>query len=1341
LSAAPQFPPDYGQPQVPSGAPRPPARKRALWKTVLGWIGAILGALIILVGLAVFVALRSRIVHGYVLRVAQEKATAALGTSALLGDFGLHFSGVSPVLDLYHVAIGGAAPYSNQPVAQAERLHVAVTVTSLVHRKWYVDDITLVHPVVRVLVDAQGNNNLPKPKSSGEKSNTNVFDLGVRHAKLEGGEVYYNDRKSGMSADLHDVNFLSAYDAAEHAYSGRLSYRDGHLLIENFAPLPHQMDAEFVAGPTAFTLKQAVLRSGASELALSATVEDYASPKVKAQYRASINGGEFRRVLKNPSLPAGVILAAGTLDYASQPDRPLLAVVNVHGHLNSSRLLVEMPSFQGAINALAATYTVANGNLEVPDLRAQLLGGQLTAALSMRDLAGASRSHLIAALRSVSLQSAKSLGNSAAMRQLPVSGRINATADAAWGKTMDDLVARADASINARVAGNGHANPVPLDSSIHAHYDARRKQIGLANSFVHTPQTSLSMNGIVSERSALEVSLRSNDLHELDTLATVIRPGQPPLGLYGSASLNATVTGSTSAPRVAGQLNASNLRVKGTRWRLLRTNLSLNPSQASLQNGELDPAERGRITFSGTVGLKQWAFTETSPFQFSLNSTPLDVAEITRGAGIEAPVSGTLTANVSLHGSQQNPIGQGNISLTRAKIQAEHVDSFNLRFNGTGETVQADLSARLPAGAAKGTVTLHPKQKAYEAELSANGIRLDQLETVKQRNMPLSGVLNFNANGRGTFDNPGFNATLEIPQLTMRNQTISGLKLETALANHVGNFNLRSQVVNTSISGHGTVHLTGDYYADAVLDTQAIPFEPLVAAYAPSQVGNVTGQTELHATVRGPLKQKSQLEAHLTIPTLALNYKNTVQIAAAGPIRVDYVNGVLDMPRAALRGTGTNLEFQGRVPLTTNAPASMLLQGSMDLQLAQMFDPDISSSGQLRFDIDSYGRRDRPNVHGQIRIVNANIATGTVPLGLQDGNGVLTLLEDRLQITQFKGLVGGGDFSASGAVVYRPGVRFDVALSGRDTRMLYNNVRAAFDTKLALAGTMDSAQLNGQVQIAQVQFTPAFDLMDFMGDLGGGASTPPPTEGFAQALELNVGIASTSGVNLVSRTMSLQAAANLRVTGTAAQPVILGRINVNGGDLIFRGNRYVLQGGTVDFVNPSQTQPVVNVSVNTEVQQYNVQMHFWGPADHLHTDYSSDPALPPSDIINLIAFGKTQEASAANPNPPGNLAAEQAVASQVSGQITNRVEKVAGLSQLSVDPLLGGGNQGESPGARVTVQQRVTGKIFVTFSTDVTSTQNSVIKMEYQQSRRVSYSGTRDQNGGFGFDRRIHKEW
>src|SRR2546421_2968897 len=44
-----------------------------------------------------------------------------------------------------------------------------------------------------------------------------------------------------------------------------------------------------------------------------------------------------------------------------------------------------------------------------------------------------------------------------------------------------------------------------------------------------------------------------------------------------------------------------------------------------------------------------------------------------------------------------------------------------------------------------------------------------------------------------------------------------------------------------------------------------------------------------------------------------------------------------------------------------------------------------------------------------------------------------------------------------------------------------------------------------------------------------------------------------------------------------------------------------------------------------------------GPVDHLVTTYTSDPALPPVDIINLLDFGKTTEAAAATPSAPGTL--------------------------------------------------------------------------------------------------------
>lgn len=43
----------------------------------------------------------------------------------------------------------------------------------------------------------------------------------------------------------------------------------------------------------------------------------------------------------------------------------------------------------------------------------------------------------------------------------------------------------------------------------------------------------------------------------------------------------------------------------------------------------------------------------------------------------------------------------------------------------------------------------------------------------------------------------------------------------------------------------------------------------------------------------------------------------------------------------------------------------------------------------------------------------------------------------------------------------------------------------------------------------------------------------------------------------------------------------------------------------------------------------------------------------------------------------------------------------------------------------------MTSSLFVTFATDVTSTEREAIELEYQISPRWSVSGIRDQNGGF----------
>ena len=203
------------------------------------------------------------------------------------------------------------------------------------------------------------------------------------------------------------------------------------------------------------------------------------------------------------------------------------------------------------------------------------------------------------------------------------------------------------------------------------------------------------------------------------------------------------------------------------------------------------------------------------------------------------------------------------------------------------------------------------------------------------------------ATGQGTFDNPQLNATLEIPKLTAQNQTISGIKLDAAVANHVANATLVSSAVNTSIRALAKIQLTGDYQADASLDTQSIPLQPLLAVYAPEQAPNIVGQTEVHATLHGPLKNPDLLEAHVTIPMLKLAYGNTIDLAEGTPIRVDYKNGVIQIQPSSIRGTDTNLQFEGSIPTKQTAPMILKVLGTVNLQLAQLFNPDIRTSGEL----------------------------------------------------------------------------------------------------------------------------------------------------------------------------------------------------------------------------------------------------------------------------------------------------------------------------------------------------------------------------------------------------------
>jgi translocation and assembly module TamB len=1319
------------------------------WKKIVLW--SLAAVIVLLMGGAatlVFLLDHNEGFRHSILARLEKSVRESTGARLEVRDFNLRLSNLS--LDLYNVVVRGTEADPSQPLMAVDHLQVGLTIDSLLNKKWHVRDIIVDHPVVRMAVNKAGENNLPKPeKKSTSSSNMNVFDLAIRELRLNNGEIYYNDQKTPLEADLHNLAVSANYDPTQKKYAGDLGYNAGKIVYGKYAPVEHNLQAKFGVTPQQFTLNKLDLTAGESRVGLNATVNDYSSPNMQATggYEATLVTNDFKRILKDPSLPGGTVKLTGQMKYQANPNRPMLETVSVNGNVSSSGLNVKTPSLQTEIRDLYARYQFSGGNAEVNDIRARVMGGTLSGKLTIKDVAGASIAQLQASLKGLSLDQAQAATHNASMRQAHLGGTVDADANAHWAKTLDNLVAHSDATIKA-VIGQGQGQATPVKGVIHADYAGAHKELALNNSYIRTPQTSINLNGKISDRSQLQVALRSNDLHELETLSTALQkpaPGQPapqPLGLYGTANVNATVRGSLTAPQINGQMDARNFRVKGSSWKVLHTAFTANPSQVTLSNGDLEAVPQGRINFSAQAKLKNWAYSASSPITANVSGSQISIADLERLANKTYPVSGTLALNISVHGSQLNPVGQGTLTVTKAKVSTESIQNLNVKFEGDGNTVKANLTVQMPAGSARADMNYFPKTEGYDAHVESQNFRLEKLQTVVAHNMQIAGGVNLNISGKGTVKDPQLQATIDIPQLQMQKQTVQGLKFQTTVQNHVASIALDSDVSKVALKARGTVGIETPYMADIHLDSGKIDFQPLVALYAPAQAADLSGQTELHATLRGPLAEKNRVEAHLEIPNLDVHYKQ-FQLGAAKPIIADYKNGTATLQPTSIRGTGMNIDAQAVVPVTTPKAASFLVQGNVDLGIAQMFMPDITSSGQLQFDIDSKRYGQGANLNGQIRVVKANLHTADSPVGLDNANGVINVTQTRLEISSFEGHMGGGTINATGAVAYRPAIQFQLGLSANNIRVRYpEGVRAILASNLALTGNPQASQLNGQVRIERVSFTPDFDLNTFTSQFSGEASDSGTPGSFTQGMKLNIAVQSTSQMNLVSSQVSVKGDANLRVVGTAADPVILGRSNLTGGEFFLAGNRYQVDHGTIDFLNPVRTEPVLNIQVKTRIDEYNITLALNGPVERLQTTYTSDPALPPVDIINLIATGKTVESAAANPSPSPTSAmgAQSLLASGISSQVSGKIAKLAGVSQLQIDPGLGNDN-GQNPGARIAIQQRVTSNLLVTFATDITSTQRQAVQIEYKFNPKWSVSGTRNQNGGFGVDGRYRKDF
>ena len=1302
------------------------------WTRKAGWALAGLLTLLVAAVIAGYFYLKSNAFKQYALGKIVAEANDATGGKTEIG--GLAFDLSTLTAHLYNITLRGAESRGQPPLLHADSLTIRLRILPALHQQVALRELLIDRPIVYLHVNRQGNNNIPPAPPSKGGSSMSVFDLAVEHTQITNGEINYNDRKTPLDANLYDLGTNVRFDSLAKRYEGNFSYDRGSVRYAQYAPLAHNLNLKFKASPAQFILESATFRLGSSEVTLHAQVSDYANPIADGEYKVRVHAQDFAAMSAGAE-PAGDVSLVGKLHYQAIGNQPALRNLAVNGRIASELLTATASGNRVELRKLQGTYQLARGNLEVSDLAVETLGGRIAANGEMKHLDEIPEGRVRASLRNISLRALQQTTAQKQIRGVRLAGTIRGNVAASWNGDVSKLRAHSDLFVQAlarsRSASSGEE--IPVDGAIHATYDGAHETLALRETTLRTPATVLTAQGEISgsagNRSSLQVRITANDLHRLVALASSFSPQTTMPAVAGSATLNAAVSGSLKTPMIAAQLNAQNLTVEGSEWTSVKLDMRANPSEFVVQSGSLVNTHRGQATFNASVGLRDWSYEASNPIKVHLEVQQMRVADLQKIANQHYPVSGDLSANISLEGSQLAPTGSGSAQLANVQAYGEPVKNLTAKFNAGNGSIVSTLNVTAAAGAIDASLSYTPKTRAYKVKLDAPAVVLQKLQTVQAKKLSLTGTISASVKGEGTVDNPQLDAVLQLPQVKIQQNSISGLKAELHVASHFADLNLESRVAQASVHAHGHIALSGDYETDAAIDTGTIPLDALMAVYAPSVPQGFQGQTELHATLKGPLKDKTKVEAHLSIPVLKASYQS-LQIGIASPVRADYANSVVTLQPAEFQGTGTLLRVQGRLPIGGTAAPTLSAQGSVDMRIIRIVAPNVSGSGTLALDVHASGSAAKPEVQGQIQIKDVAMTTADAPVGVENLNGTIDISNDHVQISKMTGQVSGGQISVGGSIRYKPNLQFNLALQGQSVRLRYpDGLRSLLDTNLAFSGTTEASTLSGRVLIDSLSFTPDFDLAKFGDQFSTGSGISQP--GFADTVQLAIGVQSQEKLAATSSQITIEGQAALRVGGTAANPVITGRTTLTSGELFYRNVRYQLQTGVITFDNPNETHPVMNVSATTTVEQYNLTLTMRGPLDKLTTAYVSDPPLATADIINLIARGKTtQEANATSQST------DSIIASQAASQVSGGVQKLAGLSSLQIDPTIGG--NGQNPGAQIAIQQRVTKNLLVTFSTDVSQPGGEMVQGEYQINKRWSVSAARDQLGGVSVDGRFH---
>lgn len=873
--------------------------------------------------------------------------------------------------------------------------------------------------------------------------------------------------------------------------------------------------------------------------------------------------------------------------------------------------------------------------------------------------------------------------------------------------------------------------------SIKGFYTMENNVLTLHDARAKTGPSELVVNGNIDISSStldLKTELLSQNITDISSPYLI--------NLSGSGRFSGTVKGKFDDPFISGHIDAQSISINSYRFGLVRTDIDYRKNELTIRDLVSREAD-AEIKIKGSIGFQgaKEIFDLRNPFyNLTVTARRVNLSEIGNIMRREKneklwkiPITGILDSELSIKGT--TPEIKGSITIHKPSMKDVIFDALTASFiYEDGELRSQDIMIKKSAAVldsiirAKGII-----QRGETVQFRING-EVSINDIYKKGDLPILGILNFEAHGKGRLKNPDIDITANLIKGSIKKANIGDSRIKAFLRDKKLSF--ESFLFNDKAIIKGKLDLV-DLSWNARMELRSGRYDTIIAAFLKDVPEDLLVNIKGHVDLIG---KREHFEAKGLIDEMNLTLYGH-SFSSERDISFSMKDWKITLPPLRMRSGATSFNIQGVVDINREIDISM--EGRSSLSPLKGFSKKIETiRGESEFVLSISGRWDSPKINGGLTISNAFLGIKGIPHRLSNAKGYLYIDEDRIVIDKISGKIGGGDIDMSG-ITYLKGFKmkkFYIDSVVNDiTLNLSKDFPVNFNGNLLLRGTPESRILSGEIRINRARYKERVEWKSWL--LKAKPKEGPRGEiGAIDDTELNIKIYGTDNIAIDNNIARAQVKLDMLLRGTLFQPVIFGRVESVSGNVYFRNNEFRIVKASADFSDPKRINPVMEIVATASIKGYNIRLNLQGQMEHFNLQLLSDPPLPEIDILSLLTVGKFGKELKGIESGIGAGEATSFLTGKMQDIIEERVRSLTGLDRLEVDPYVSKTTGTISP--RITVSKRLLGdRLFVTYSSAVGTAENNVLKLEYILNKNVSLIGVRDEKGGIGGDIKFRFEF